>query len=139
LSIKLVAIGGLDIVDGKTSLVLGLVWQLCKIYWEERVGIINEEKLVVWANERVPKEHQIKNFRDKSIKNCHFLLNIINSIQPNLVDFTKVKSGDSEDEQISKINYTISVARKLGCEVIALWEHINVCNSKYVSLFVAEL
>ena len=37
----LVNIGGVDIVDGKVSLTLGVVWQLCKIYWEERVGNIN--------------------------------------------------------------------------------------------------
>jgi hypothetical protein len=42
LNIKLIAIGGVDIVDGKASLILGVVWQLCKIYWEERVGVINE-------------------------------------------------------------------------------------------------
>jgi len=50
LNAKLIGIGGVDIVDGKTTLVLGLVWQLCKLYWEERVGVINEEKLVGWAN-----------------------------------------------------------------------------------------
>ncbi len=51
----LVNIGGVDIVDGKVSLTLGVVWQLCKLYWEERVGFINEEKLVAWANARVPE------------------------------------------------------------------------------------
>lgn len=67
------------------------------------------------------------------------MLHLIDSIQPNIVDFSKIKEGDSEEEQISKINYTISVARKLGAEVIALWEHVNEANGKYVSLFVAEL
>lgn len=33
LQAKLVGIGGTDIVDGKTTLVLGLVWQICKLYW----------------------------------------------------------------------------------------------------------
>eukprot|EP00919_Chromeraceae_sp_WS-2016_P014452 GHVR01033961.1.p1 GENE.GHVR01033961.1~~GHVR01033961.1.p1 ORF type:complete len:116 (+),score=7.22 GHVR01033961.1:489-836(+) len=41
-SMKLIGIGGLDIVDGKISLTLAIVWQLCKLYWEERVGKINE-------------------------------------------------------------------------------------------------
>ena len=50
----LVGIGGLDIVDGKVTLTLGLVWQLCKLYWEERVGKIDEGHLVSWANDRVP-------------------------------------------------------------------------------------
>lgn len=95
LQAKLIGIGGIDIVDGKPTLVLGLVWQICKLYWIERVGIINEEKLLSWANERVPEEHRVKNFKDKSLKNCQFLLHIIDSIRPNIVDYTKVPIGDS--------------------------------------------
>jgi plastin-1 len=135
----LVGVGGVDIVDGSITLTLGVVWQLCKLYWEERVGKINEEKLVAWANERVPEEHRVKNFKDKSLRNCMLLLHIIDSVKANTVDFGKVPGGDSEEDQISKINYTISCARKLGCEIIALWEHVNEANAKYVSLFVAEL
>ena len=43
-----------------------------------------------------------------------FLLHLINAIKPNSVDFSKVKEDDSEEEQIAKINYTVSAARKLG-------------------------
>ena len=41
MDVKLVGIGGIDIVDGNVNLTLGLVWQLCKVYWEERVGKID--------------------------------------------------------------------------------------------------
>lgn len=129
----------MDIVDGKTTLVLGLVWQICKLYWIERVGVIDEEKLLAWANERVPEEHRVKNFKEKSLRNCQFLLHLIDAIRPNIVDYSKVPNGEHEEDQIAKINYTISLARKLGCEIIALWEHVNEVNSKYMSLFVAEL
>ena len=37
----LVGVNGVDITDARVNLTLGVVWQLCKIYWEERVGIIN--------------------------------------------------------------------------------------------------
>ena len=33
LQVKFVSIGGIDIADGKTTLVLGSVWQICKLYW----------------------------------------------------------------------------------------------------------
>ena len=46
LNLKIIGIGGMDIVDAKVQLTLGVVWQLCKLYWEERVGKIHEEKLV---------------------------------------------------------------------------------------------
>jgi hypothetical protein len=121
LQAKLIGIGGIDIVDGKTTLVLGLVWQICKLYWTERVGAINEEKLLSWANDRVPEEFRVKSFKDKQLRNCQFLLHLIESIHPTLVNFSKVPAGDSEEDQIAKINYTISLARKMGCEIIALW------------------
>lgn len=54
LGIKLIGVAGVDIVDGKVSLTLGVVWQICKIYWENRVGKINDEQLVNWANGKVP-------------------------------------------------------------------------------------
>lgn len=115
LKLKIIGIGGVDLVDAKVSLTLGVVWQLCKLYLEERVGKINEEQLVEWGNSKVPAEHQIKNLKDKSIRNCKFLLNVIESVHPGTVDFSKVKEGDTEEDQISKINYTLSAARKLGC------------------------
>jgi hypothetical protein len=121
LGVKIIAIGGIDLVDAKPSLTLGVVWQLCKLYLEERVGKINDEALIAWGNTKVPAEHQVANIKDKSLKNCQFLLNIIEKIRPGTVDFKKIKSGDSEEEQISKINYTIAAARKLGCQVLTLW------------------
>jgi plastin-1 len=75
--VKIVNVGGKDIADGKTTLVLGVVWQLCKLYWIERTGEISETELIEWANNRVPQEHRIKSFKDKSIADCMFLLKII--------------------------------------------------------------
>jgi hypothetical protein len=34
LGVKIIGISGLDIVDAKVSLTLGVVWQLCKVYLE---------------------------------------------------------------------------------------------------------
>jgi hypothetical protein len=31
--LKIIGIGGIDIVDGKVPLTLGVVWQICKMYW----------------------------------------------------------------------------------------------------------
>jgi hypothetical protein len=48
-------------------------------------------------------------------------LKLIDSIKPNTVDFSRVPQGETEEDEIARINYTISMARKLGCEIIALW------------------
>jgi hypothetical protein len=65
---------------------------------------------------------------------------MIEKIRPGtVVYFKKIKSGDSEEEQISKINDTIAAARKLGCQVLTLWLHINEVNPRFLSMFIAEL
>jgi hypothetical protein len=55
------------------------------------------------------------------------------------VDFSKLRSGDSDEDRIANINYTIASARKLGAEVMTLWEHIKESNSRYVGVLLAEL
>lgn len=40
LGLKTVNVSGMDIVDGNINLILGVVWQLCNIYWEKKVGKI---------------------------------------------------------------------------------------------------
>jgi hypothetical protein len=81
----------------------------------------------------------IKNLKDPSIANCKFLLNIIESIKPKTVDFSKLKEGNTEEDHISNINYTIASARKLGAEIMTLWEHIKESNPRYIGILLAEL
>lgn len=90
--VKIVNIGGKDISDGKTTLVLGVVWQLCKLYWIERCGEIPDAELISWANSRVPQQFHIKTLKDKDISNCMFLLKLIGSINPKVVDEKMLKT-----------------------------------------------
>lgn len=96
--VTIVNIGGKDIAEGKTSLVLGLVWQLCKLYWIERTGDIPEAQLLEWANSRVPADVRVKNFKDKSLSNCKFLLKLIESIEPKVVDYNLLSKGTPSDK-----------------------------------------
>lgn len=107
------------------------------MYWEERVGKINDEQLVAWGNSKVPSQLHLKTLKDPEIANCKFLLHVIESIKPKTVDFSKLKEGKDEEEQISNINYTIACARKLGAEVLALWEHIKESNRRFVGILLA--
>lgn len=86
LKIEVHNIGGVDIVDGKVTLNLGLLWQLCRIYWQERCGDISEDKLLEWANGRVPNQYQVKSLKDKTIADCMFLIKVIQSIDERVID-----------------------------------------------------
>lgn len=139
LGIKAINIGGLDIVDGKANLVLGLVWQLCKIYLEERVGHIHEDKLVKWANQYVPETLKIHSLEDKSLSSGLLILYVVNGVCPNSVDFKLVKESKSEEERIENINYALSCCRRIGAQVMTQWEDINNVNSRFISILLAEL
>jgi len=139
LQLNLVNICGLDVVDKKATLVLGLLSQLSKCYWLNRVGNISEDELVRWANSRVPAQYQIKSLKDASISNCMFLLKLIESIEPRVVNYDSLKKGDAEGDRVTNIKYTISAARKIGAEIMLLWDHISDPNPKFISTMIAEL
>lgn len=42
LGLKIVNISGMDIVDKNINLSLSILWQICNLYWERRVGKINK-------------------------------------------------------------------------------------------------
>lgn len=50
-----------------------------------------------------------------------FLLHVIESMQPKAIDFERIKKMEGEDQDISRMNYTISAARKLGAQIVTLW------------------
>lgn len=130
---------GVDIVDMRETLVLGLVWQLCQYYWRERVGAIKDEYLVGWANERVPQQLRITGLRDKSLSNCQFFLALLTSIEPQAVDHSKVRAGRTDDEQIANINYMIGISRRMGAQVMMVWEHVKMVDSRFIYTYLAEL
>ena len=84
-------------------------------------------------------ELQIKSFKEKSLSNCQYFLKIIDSIKPKTVDFTKIREVTSEEDSIANINYTIASARKMGAQVMTLWEHILEVNPKFIAILMAEL
>ena len=68
-----------------------------------------------------------------------FLLKLIESIEARVVNYDSLKKGDSAEEKVINIKYTISAARKIGAEIMLLWEHISTPNPKFISTMIAEL
>jgi hypothetical protein len=88
----------------------------------------------------------LKNLKDKSIADCNFLIKLIQSIDERVIDeklLDKSKDydnlGSSIEAHETNIKYVISSARKLGAEVMLLWEHIHEAESKFIYTFLAEL
>ena len=136
---SLVGIGGVDITDGVKKLVLAYVWQLMRKNMLALIGNNNEDKLLQWACDKTKKEPLITSFKDKSIKNCKFLFNLLNSFDENLIEWSTVCEGEDNDSIKKNAEYVLSLARKLGATTFLVWEDIKEVRPKMIMSFIASL
>ena len=90
-----------------------------------------------WANGRVPSEYQIKSFKDPAISDCMFLLKLIESIEPRVVNYDSLRKSKDREDKVVNIKYTIAAARKIGAEIMLLYDHILEADGKFVAIMVA--
>lgn len=133
----LVGIQGSDIVDAKKTLVLGLTWQLmrCVSYSFStshlthsillcRLNIvktltalsgnnkpISDTEILKWANNKVsshkPGSATIRSFKDSSISTGIWFLNLLDALNPGIVDPSLVQQVDTRgDYELKKQNGT---------------------------------
>jgi plastin-1 len=128
---KLVAVGGQDFTKGNKVPVLTLVGQLVRFHYLQLIGGKTDDDLVKWANELVgDKAPAIANFRDKSLGDGKYLLNLLAGIEPRVINWDLVKAGATDEEKCHNAKYVISVARKLGAIIFAVWEDFVNVNPK---------
>ncbi|KAJ3310894.1 hypothetical protein HDV04_004589 [Boothiomyces sp. JEL0838] len=149
LKFSLVGIGGSDIVDGNKKLTLALVWQLMREHIIQTLkslshgGIeITDNDMISWANQAVKnngKHSTMANFKDPSLRNAVFFLDLLNAIKPGIVNYELVSKG--EIDELAKLNakYAISIARKLGATIFVLPEDIIEVKPKMILTFVGTL
>ena len=108
----IVGIQGADIVDGTRTLVLGLVWQLMRLSIDQTLASIakggkgvTDQDMVRWANETVKKSGKsstMRGFKDSSLANGVFFLDLLNGVRPGIVDYSLVNKGaDAEDKRMN--------------------------------------
>lgn len=105
---QMVGIQGSDLVDGSRTLTLGLVWQMMRRNILATMAAlskggkeITDQDIVRWANEQVTKggkRSTMRNFKDSSLKNGHFFLDLLDSLKPGYVDYELVYEGRTDDE-----------------------------------------
>jgi filamin len=88
--IKLVAIGPEDITDGRTKLILGLIWTIILRYQIQKVavGVGNSAKqdLLAWVRKQIP-EYNITNFKE-NWQDGRALCALTNSLEPGILDLS---------------------------------------------------
>jgi len=146
---SLVGIGGVDISNGNETLTLALVWQLMRhhvltVLKEIGGGVpVSEDTMIAWSNKVVKesgKHSTMANFKDSSLKNSIFFLDLLNAIRPGCVDPSVVIGNPGNDEDCMKnAKYTISMARKLGATIFLLPEDIVEVKPKMILTFIGSL
>ena len=82
---------------------------------------------------------RMRDLHDKSLASGLFLIALLRSIEPRVIDNTLVCAGESDDEKKLNAKYAISSARKLGCTLFLLWEDIVDVRPKMILTFVATV
>ncbi|CAO3686843.1 unnamed protein product [Umbelopsis vinacea] len=146
---SLVGIQGADITDGQRTLTLGLVWQLMRENIIHTLSSLSkggrpvtDQDMVRWANDTVKrggKTSKMTSFKDGSLKNSVFFLDVLNGIKPGYVDYSLVANGTSYDDYYNNAKLAISIARKLGATIFLVPEDIVEVRAKMNLTFVGSL
>ncbi|KAF2108747.1 calponin homology domain-containing protein [Lophiotrema nucula] len=150
-SFSLPGVQGADITDGQKTLTLGLVWQLMRKDivntlrgLAQRLGKreIADSDMIRWANDTASKSgkgHQIRSFKDSSLGNAIFLLDVLAGMKPAYVDYDLVAPGRNEDECYQNAKLAISIARKMGATIWLVPEDIVAVQSRLITTFIGSL
>ncbi|XP_056173337.1 fimbrin-1-like isoform X1 [Syzygium oleosum] len=161
LKFSLVNVAGNDVVQGNKKLILGssslyasfsaFLWQLMRfnvlqllknLRFHSHGKEITDADILIWANKKVKstgRTSQIESFKDKSLSNGIFFLELLSSVEPRVVNWNVVTKGESAEEKKLNATYIISVARKLGCSIFLLPEDIMEVNQKMMLTLAASI
>ncbi|EMR09734.1 hypothetical protein PNEG_01919 [Pneumocystis murina B123] len=146
---SLVGIQGADIVDGSKTLTLALVWQLMRQNIIQTLSSLSKDgkeitdsDMVLWCNQmsrKGGKTSTIKNFKDPCLRNGIFLLDVLNGLRSDYVDYNLVTSGVSYEDAFLNAKLAISIARKYGALIFLVPEDIVDVRSRLILTFIGSL
>ncbi|CAB4308515.1 unnamed protein product [Prunus armeniaca] len=128
LKFSLVNVAGNDIVQGNKKLILGKE--------------MTDADILNWANNKVKstgRTSRMESFKDKSLSNGIFFLELLSAVEPRVVNWNLVTKGESAEEKKLNATYIVSVARKLGCSIFLLPEDIMEVNQKMLLTLTASI
>jgi len=106
----------------------------------QMVGGKKEEDFIKWGNEKVDEKYRVKDLKDKSLKNSLFYLNILKSIEPQIINQEYIKEDSEDDESLmNNAKYCLSVIRKMGGTVFLVWEDLKEVKSKLLLTLMASI
>ncbi|KAF8547298.1 fimbrin [Imleria badia] len=144
---------GADIVNGSRTLVLSLIWQLMWMnITKTLMGLsasgcpMTDQEMLKWANTIVqkakPGARTILSFKDPSLMTGIFILDLLNALQPGIVDPALIipvaENGDYEDRR-QNAKLAISIARKMNALTFLVPEDIVDVRPRLILTFIGSL
>ncbi|XVF32068.1 hypothetical protein REPUB_Repub17cG0050100 [Reevesia pubescens] len=151
LKFSLVNIAGNDIVQGNKKLILAYLWQLMRynilqllkhLRFHSHGKEITDVDILRWANTKVSNsgsQSRMVSFKDKSLSDGIFFLELLSAVQPISVNWSLVTKGVTDEQKKMNATYIISIARKLGCSIFLLPEDITEVNQKMILTLTASI
>lgn len=148
---SLVGIQGADLTDGQRTLTLGLVWQLMRRDIVSTLGALAQQMgkrelsdadMVKWSNDmskKGGKSSAIRSFKDSSLGNGIFLLDVLSGMKSAYVDYDLVAAGRTDEEAYANAKLAISIARKMGATIWLVPEDICQVRSRLITTFIGSL
>jgi len=103
---------------------------------------ITDADMVKWANDMSKKggrSSAIRSFKDGSLGNGIFLLDVLNGMKSSYVDYDLVAAGKTDEESYANAKLAISIARKLGATIWLVPEDICAVRSRLIVTFIGSL
>ncbi|XP_022758779.1 fimbrin-2 [Durio zibethinus] len=151
LKFSLVNIAGNDIVQGNKKLILAYLWQLMRynilqllknLRFHSHGKEITDVDILRWAKTKVSNsgsQTRMDSFKDKSLSDGIFFLELLSAVQPRSVNWSLVTKGVTDEQKKMNATYIISIARKLGCSIFLLPEDITEVNQKMILTLTASI
>src|SRR5262249_942788 len=98
--------------------------------------------IIKWANDTVAgsgKSTRMESFKDASLRNSVFFIDLLAAVRPNVIDYELVTDGASDKDATQNAKYAISIARKIGCTIFLLPEDIVEIKAKMLLTFVGSI
>lgn len=98
--------------------------------------------IIAWANSTVAaagKASTISSFKDSSLGNGLFLLDLLGAIEPRAINPSIPTAGESDEDKAKNCKYVIAVARKVGAQIFCSWDDVLACRSKMIFTLVGGI
>eukprot|EP01105_Mastigella_eilhardi_P005814 TRINITY_DN17520_c0_g1_i1.p1 TRINITY_DN17520_c0_g1~~TRINITY_DN17520_c0_g1_i1.p1 ORF type:complete len:559 (+),score=206.35 TRINITY_DN17520_c0_g1_i1:230-1678(+) len=149
---SLVGIDGPNVHNGDKTPILSIVWQLMRAHvlmilnelaQAEGGKKIGDPEIIAWVNTKLAdsgKSSKISSFKDSSIAGSMPIAELLDAIQPGVIDMAEVvQNATDPEQQLSNAKFVISTARKMGAVVFCLPEDIVEVKPKMMMTLFAGI